>query len=127
MVGDRLRLRGQHRPQSGDVGVPIRCADERRTDPRRVDPEGLPYFPTVVLSRRWSAFLVAVGAWTWLIWPRFAVAIWNDDRSWSGASGTPTRFLWVHALLIVASLALGTAVGVLGVRAWWATRAGDKL
>jgi len=70
----------------------------------------------VVLSRRWSAFLVLVGAWTWLIWPRFAVAIWKDDRSFAG--GGPTSFLWVHALLIGASLVIGTAVGVLGVRAW---------
>ncbi|MEU7902623.1 SCO4848 family membrane protein [Actinoplanes sp. NPDC049118] len=70
----------------------------------------------MVLSRRWSAFLVAVGVWTWLIWPRFGVAIWKDDRSFAG--GAPTSFLWVHALLIGASLLIGTTVGVLGVRAW---------
>ncbi|MEV6597393.1 hypothetical protein AB0M36_11080 [Actinoplanes sp. NPDC051346] len=70
----------------------------------------------MVLSRKWSAFLIAVGVWTWLIWPRFGVAIVNDDRSFAG--GSPTSFLWVHALLIVASLAVGTTVGVLGVRAW---------
>jgi len=70
----------------------------------------------VVLSRRWSAFLVAVGVWTWLIWPRFGLAIWKDDRSFAG--GDPTSFLWVHALLIGASLVIGTTVGVLGVRAW---------
>ena len=61
-----------------------------------------------------------VGVWTWLIWPRFAVAIWNDERSFAG--GTPTSFLWVHALLISASLVIGTTVGVLGVRAWRAGR-----
>ncbi|AGL21038.1 SCO4848 family membrane protein [Actinoplanes sp. N902-109] len=70
----------------------------------------------MVLSRRWSAFLIAVGVWTWLIWPRFGLAIWKDDRAFSG--GSPTSFLWVHAVLIVASLAIGTTVGVLGVRAW---------
>jgi hypothetical protein len=70
----------------------------------------------VVLSRRWSAFLVAVGVWTWLIWPRFGLAIWKDDRAF--ADGDPTSFLWVHALLIGASLVIGTTVGVLGVRAW---------
>jgi hypothetical protein len=32
--------------------------------------------------------------------------------------GVPTSFLWIHAVLITASLAIGTAVGVLGVRAW---------
>lgn len=69
-----------------------------------------------MLSRRWSAFLILVGVWTWLIWPRFGLAIWRDDRSFAG--DTPTSFLWVHALLIGASLAIGTAVGMLGVRAW---------
>jgi hypothetical protein len=69
-----------------------------------------------VISRRWSAFLVVVGVWTWLIWPRFGLAIWKDDRSF--ADGRPTSFLWVHALLIAASLVIGTTVGVLGVRAW---------
>jgi len=73
----------------------------------------------VVLSRRWSAFLIAVGVWTWFIWPRFGLAIWKDDRSFDG--GTPTAFLWVHALLIGASLVIGTTVGVLGVRAWRAS------
>ena len=68
------------------------------------------------MTRRWAAFLMLTGVWTWVIWPRFAVAIGNDERSFAG--GSPTSFLWVHAVLIVASLAIGTAVGVLGVRAW---------
>jgi hypothetical protein len=79
----------------------------------------------VVLSRRWAAFLIAVGVWTWLIWPRFGLAIWNDKRAWSAGAvgqGTPTSFLWVHAILIAASLAIGSVVGVLGVRAWRAAR-----
>ncbi|NJC81152.1 hypothetical protein HC030_01045 [Planosporangium mesophilum] len=74
----------------------------------------------MMLSRRWSVFLVAVGVWSWVIWPRFAVAIWADPRSWHG--NTPTSFLWVHAVLIVVSLAIGTAVGVLGLRGWRAAR-----
>jgi hypothetical protein len=74
----------------------------------------------MVITRRWAVFLTAVGVWTWVIWPRFALAIVKDDRSFAG--GTPTAFLWVHALLIAASLVLGTAVGVLGVRAWRASR-----
>lgn len=80
----------------------------------------------MVLSRGWSVFLMLVGVWTWVIWPRFAVAIWNDPRAWSAGvvgDGTPTRFLWVHALLIAASLALGTTVGVLGIKGWRASRA----
>jgi hypothetical protein len=70
----------------------------------------------MVISRKWAVFLTGVGVWTWLIWPRFALAIWNDDRAFR--NGTPTAFLWVHAVLIAASLAIGTTVGVLGVRAW---------
>lgn len=80
----------------------------------------------MVLTRGWAVFLTAVGAWTWLIWPRFAVAIWRDPRAWSGrglGEGAPTSFLWVHAALIAASLAVGTAVGLLGARAWRASRA----
>ncbi|MEU8071032.1 hypothetical protein [Micromonospora sp. NPDC048169] len=79
----------------------------------------------MVLSRGWSLFLVAVGVWTWAIWPRFALAIWNDERAWSAGvvgEGSPTGFLWVHALLIAASLAIGTTVGALGVRALLASR-----
>jgi intracellular septation protein A len=74
----------------------------------------------VVLSRRWSVFLILVAVWSWLIWPRFAAAIWADPRSWHGS--TPTSFLWVHAVLIVASLSIGTAVGLLGLRGWRAAR-----
>ena len=70
----------------------------------------------VLISRRWAGFLVAVGVWTWVIWPRFGLAIWDDDRAFR--NGTPTSFLWVHAVLIVASFTMGTVVGVLGVRAW---------
>ncbi|MFY1573432.1 SCO4848 family membrane protein [Verrucosispora sp. WMMD703] len=81
----------------------------------------------MVLSRGWALFLTGVGIWTWVIWPRFAVAIWNDPRSWaSGVAGAwpATAFLWVHALLIAASLAIGTAVGLLGLRGWRASRRG---
>jgi hypothetical protein len=79
----------------------------------------------MVLSRGWSLLLIGAGVWNWIIWPRFAVAIWNDPRAWSGGvvgQDSPTGFLWVHALLIVASLAIGSTVGLLGVRAWFARR-----
>ncbi|HEY9484163.1 MAG TPA: hypothetical protein VIR00_14495 [Micromonosporaceae bacterium] len=75
----------------------------------------------MTISRGWAAFLIGVGVWNWVIWPRFALAIWDDSRAWSTGSvghGTPTSFLWVHAALIVASLAIGTTAGVLGIRAW---------
>jgi hypothetical protein len=74
----------------------------------------------MVVSRRWALFLIGVGVWTWLIWPRFGLAIWDDPRAWSThrvGHGAPTSFLWVHAGLIAASLAIGTTVGVFGVRA----------
>lgn len=83
----------------------------------------------MMLKRGWALFLVGVGAWTWVIWPRFAVAIWHDPRSWSAGEvgqGSPTGFLWVHALLIGASLAIGTVVGSLGVRAWRAGRTASE-
>ncbi|GIF24407.1 hypothetical protein BJ973_007887 [Actinoplanes tereljensis] len=70
----------------------------------------------MVITRRWALFLIAVGVWTWVIWPRFGVAIYQDDRSF--ADGSPTSFLVVHAVLIAASLAVGSTVGVLGVLAW---------
>jgi hypothetical protein len=85
----------------------------------------LAYSPAMVVSRGWAGFLVAVGVWTWVIWPRFAVAIWRDPRAWSlgqVGQGHPTGFLWIHALLIGASLAIGTVVGIFGIRAWLATR-----
>ena len=74
----------------------------------------------MVLSKRWAVFLTAVGVWTWVIWPRFGLAIYKDDRSF--ADGRPTSFLVVHTVLIAASLAIGTTVGVLGVRAFLASR-----
>ena len=72
----------------------------------------------MILSRRAAAFLLLVGVWTWVIWPRFLLAVWRDDRSWDDG---PTSFLLVHLVLVGASLALGTAVGVLGVRGLRAT------
>ena len=67
-----------------------------------------------MLSRRWSAFLLVAGGWNWLIWPRFAKAIWDDPRAW--ADGAPTSFLVVHAVLIVTALAIGTVIAALGVK-----------
>jgi hypothetical protein len=73
----------------------------------------------MVLSRRASWFLLAVGVWTWLIWPRFLKAIWDDPRSWHDGA---TSFFIVHAVLVSASLVIGTAVGWLGVRGIKASR-----
>lgn len=87
---------------------------------RRFDLGRPHYAGRMVLSRRWAVFLALVGIWSWIIWPRFALAIWDDPRSF-GPDGGWTAFLWIHTLLIAVSLAIGTAVGVLGVRAWRAT------
>jgi hypothetical protein len=78
----------------------------------------------MVLSKRWAVFLTGVGVWTWVIWPRFGLAIWKDDRSF--VDGKPTSFLLVHAVLIAASLAIGTTVGVLGIRAWRAASTASR-
>lgn len=66
------------------------------------------------ISRRAAWFLVAVGVWSWIIWPTFLKNIWADDRSFDDG---PTAFLVVHVVLTVASLAIGTAVAAVGVRA----------
>ncbi|MCW2505393.1 MAG: hypothetical protein JWO79_3677 [Actinomycetia bacterium] len=74
----------------------------------------------MVLSKRWSVFLVLVAVWTWVVWPRFAKAIWDDPHSFHG--GSPTSFFWIHAVLIVSAFAIGTAIGVLGIKGWRAAR-----
>lgn len=76
------------------------------------------------LSRGWSLFLVGFGVWSWIIWPTFLKNIWADPRSFTPAAsgGGATGFLVVHALLVTASLVLGTAIGVLGVRGFLAHR-----
>lgn len=78
----------------------------------------------MILSRGWSLFLVVVGLFNWAIWPRFSVAIWDDQRAWTGRIGhsSPTSFLLVHAVLVITAVVLGTIVGVLGVRGVLATR-----
>src|SRR5664280_1972163 len=77
----------------------------------------------VILSRNWSVFLVLAGAFNWVIWPRFAMAIWNDQRAWSGDIGqsSPTPFLLVHAVLIVTAVTIGTIVLVLACGHSWRT------
>jgi hypothetical protein len=73
------------------------------------------------MSRRVSAFLLAVGVWTWVIWPTFLKNIWKDDRAF-GPGHKPTSFLIVHAVLVGVSLLIGTAIGVIGWRGWRASR-----
>lgn len=72
-------------------------------------------FTRRVISRRAAWFLVLAGVFNIVIWPRFGMAVWDDERAWEGAVGdsTPTGFLWVHAVLIV--VAVSIAVGILWV------------
>jgi multisubunit Na+/H+ antiporter MnhC subunit len=78
----------------------------------------------VILTRGWSLFLVGAGVFNWAIWPRFSVAIWDDQRAWTGAVGhsSPTSFLLVHAVLVITAVVVGTFVGALGVRGLLASR-----
>jgi hypothetical protein len=68
----------------------------------------------VVISKRVAWFLIAFGVWSWVIWPVFIKNIWKDSRSWHHGM---TGFFAVHLVLTVVSLALGTAIGILGIRA----------
>lgn len=67
----------------------------------------------MMLSRRVSWFLIAFGVWSWIIWPTFLKNIWKDDRSWNNGM---TSFFGVHLVLVLVSLALGSAIAVLGIR-----------
>ncbi|AHI01400.1 membrane protein [Kutzneria viridogrisea] len=73
------------------------------------------------LSRGASLFLLAFGAWSWVIWVTLMVNVAKDPRAFS-AAGSPTGFLIVHWVLAVISLALGTAIAVLGLRGLSALR-----
>jgi hypothetical protein len=68
----------------------------------------------VELPLGWSLVLVVSAMWNLLIWPRFWQRIAKDPRS-RDASGRPTRFRTVHAVLIGVSMVLALAVGLLGV------------
>ncbi len=61
-----------------------------------------------------AALLIAAGAWNLFIWPQFAKRIIADPRS-RDEQGRRTPFFTVHAVLISISLALGIAVGTVGV------------
>lgn len=61
-----------------------------------------------------AILLVVTGAWNLVIWPQFAKRIIADPRS-RDEHGSRTTFFTVHAVLISVSLALGLAVGVVGV------------
>lgn len=76
------------------------------------------------MTRKVSLFLALAGLFNVVVWPRFAVAIWNDPRAFEGS--TPTAFLWVHAVLIVTATLIGLAVLAVGVRGWLAGRVTER-
>ncbi|MFI6688214.1 SCO4848 family membrane protein [Streptomyces sp. NPDC050485] len=69
------------------------------------------------LSRPLSWFLLAFGAWSWVIWTTFVKNLWKDGSGLAfDAAGHPTGYFWIHLLLAVTSFLLGTGVGVIGFR-----------
>ena len=61
-----------------------------------------------------AVLLVVAGAWNLIIWPQFAKRIIADPRS-RDENGGRTTFFTGHAILITVSLALGLAVGFVGL------------
>ncbi|MGA9714428.1 MAG: hypothetical protein WBQ48_01225 [Aeromicrobium sp.] len=72
-----------------------------------------------MISKAAARFLVLAGVFNMVIWPRFAMAIVDDDRAWADQqwSSAPTAFFWVHALLISTAIAIGLGILLVGVRA----------
>ena len=70
----------------------------------------------MLLTRRRTVLLLVAGGFQWLVWPGFLRVVLRDERAFSG--GGPTAFLLVHVAIVVPALLLGTALLVLGVRAW---------
>ena len=68
------------------------------------------------LSRPVSWFLLAFGAWSWVIWVTFVKNLFQDASGLAFEDGNPTAYLWVHLILAITSFILGTAVGVIGYR-----------
>lgn len=66
------------------------------------------------LPLAWSLLLLVAAVWNFVIWPPFLRRIVADPRSRDEA-GAATTFLRVHVVLISISLALGLAIGVLGI------------
>ncbi|MFD7535784.1 SCO4848 family membrane protein [Streptomyces sp. NPDC059095] len=75
------------------------------------------------LSRRVSWFLLAFGAWSWVVWVTFAKNLWADASGLAFDDGHPTAYFWVHLTLAIVSFVLGTVIGVIGLRGIRADRA----
>ncbi|MET0931647.1 MAG: hypothetical protein ABWX74_19150 [Aeromicrobium sp.] len=63
-----------------------------------------------------SVLLIVAGVWNVIVWPPFLRRVLKDPRA-RDASGRATTFLTVHIVLVTVSLALGLAVGIVGIAA----------
>lgn len=68
------------------------------------------------LPAGWSILLIVTALWNLIIWPQFFKRVARDERA-RDTDGKPTRFYTVHVVLVGVSLALGLAVGVVGILA----------
>ena len=73
------------------------------------------------MSRRVALFLLGFGIWSWIIWITFVKNLWASDNSWA-PDGSATGFFVVHLILAIVSFALGTVIGVIGLRGLRAKR-----
>src|SRR5450759_646999 len=120
--GAGIDVESSHGPRSFQLPRRPRPAHPGRVEDRAAEQTvgALRQAERMVLSRRWSAFLLAVAGWSWIIWPTFLRNIWADPRSFSAG---PTSFLIVHLALVAASLGIAPTIGVLGWRGWQAAPA----
>jgi MFS superfamily sulfate permease-like transporter len=63
-----------------------------------------------------SVLLIVAGLWNLVIWPQFLRRVVKDPRARDEA-GRATTFLTVHLVLVAVSMALGLAVGIVGIAA----------
>jgi hypothetical protein len=63
-----------------------------------------------------AILLLVNGIFNIVVWPTFFRRVAKDPRA-KDATGRPTRFLIVHAVLVGLALALGVASAIVGVMA----------
>lgn len=70
------------------------------------------------MSRRSAWFLIVAGMFNIVVWPRFAIAVVQDERAWADVAwaSEPTSFFWVHAVLITTAVVIALGVLWVGVR-----------
>lgn len=66
------------------------------------------------LPAAFAVLLIVAGLWNLIVWPPFLRRVVKDPRARDEA-GRATTFLTVHIVLVSVSLALGGAVGIVGI------------